>query len=70
MWSAGASKSLAALPGVRVVYRESDNHASDPLRHVDVEVITPDCRSAAVAAKTDAGFRIYRMDVSGGLTGP
>ncbi len=60
----------AVLPDVRIVHRELGDHAVDPLRHVDVEVTTPDYRSAAVAAKTNAGFRMYRMDVSGGLTGP
>ncbi len=60
----------AVLPDVRIVHREPGDHAADPLRHVAVEVTTPDYRSAAVAAKTNAGFRMYRMDVSGGLTGP
>ncbi len=60
----------AVLPDVRIVHREPGDHAADPLRHVAFAVTAPDHRSAAVAARANAGFRIHRMAASGGPTAP
>ena len=55
-------------PDIRIEYERAD--ASDgPSRSgfVDVEVATLDYRRPTLRAKAAAGFRIYRIDASGGL---
>ncbi len=65
--AAGREMDARESRGARVVRVRSD---SDPLRHVAVAVTAPDHRSAAVAARAKAGFRIHRMAAGGGPTAP
>ena len=57
-----------SLPDVRLEYSLPDpGDGIETAGYVDVEVVTRDYRSRALAAKAEAGFRVHEMDADGTL---